>query len=103
MSETPARWRSMAAGVGAFLAAFLAGSHHTLHMLLLSVGLGSSALFFSPGLRRAMLAVSLLMSALTVWWFLRKPHKAHAETVAVFAALGASLVFLGWTVMQHGL
>lgn len=97
------RWRSVLASAGAFLAAFLAGSHHALHMMLLSVGLGSSAVFFSPGLRRAMLAASLLMSALSVWWFVRKPHKPPVETVAVFAALGASLVFLGWTVTQHGL
>lgn len=103
MRARVARWRALAASVGSFLAALLAGSHHTVHMLLLSVGLGGSALFLSPVLRRAMLAVSLAMSVLTVAWFLRKPHKPHAETVAVFAALGASLVLLAWTVMQHGL
>jgi hypothetical protein len=103
MRAHASRWRAFAASAGAFLAAFLAGSHHTLHMLLLSIGLGGSAFLFSPALRRSMLAVSLAMSALTMGWFLRKPRKTHAETVAVFAALGASLVLVAWTVMQHGL
>lgn len=96
------RWRAVLASVGAFLAAFLAGSHHALHMMLLSVGLGGSALFLSPALRRGMLVVSLAMTLLSAWWLLRKPHRGAAETVAVFAALGASLVFILWGVAQHG-
>lgn len=96
------RWRAVAASAGAFLAAFLAGSHHSLHMLLLSVGLGGSSLLFSPALRRTMLALSLVMTGLSAWWFLRKAHKTPAETVAVFAAIGASLVVLAWTVLKHG-
>lgn len=105
MSETRAqapRWRALAASAGAFLAALLAGSHHSLHMLLLSVGLGGSSLLVTPALRRAMLALSLVMTGLSTWWFLRKLHKACAETVAVFAAIGASLVVLVWTVVKHG-
>ena len=103
MTRTAPRWRGAAAAVGAFLAAFLAGSHHWLHMMLLSVGVGSGALLLSPGLRRAMLLLSLAMSALSLAWFLRKAHKPPAETVAVFAALGASLTFVSWSVAQDGL
>lgn len=102
MSETTSRVRTLLAAAGAFVTAFLAGSHHTLHMLLLGVGLGTSSVFFSPGLRRAMLVVSLAMTALSAWWLLRQPRRGPVETVAVFAAIGASLAFLAWSVTQHG-
>lgn len=102
MSAKERPLRAILAAVGAFLTAFLAGSHHTLHMLLLGVGLGTSSIFFSPGLRRVMLVVSLAMTALSAWWLLRKPRRGPVETVAVFTAIGASLAFLAWSVTQHG-
>lgn len=95
------RRRTWLASLGAFLAAFLAGSHHSLHMLLLSVGLGGSSLFFSPGLRRGMLVVSLLMTAFGAWSLLRRP-RGKAETLAVSAALGASVVLLVGSVVRDG-
>lgn len=94
--------RTWPAGAVAFLAAFLAGSHHGLHMLLLGVGLGGSSLFFTPGVRRAMLAVSLVMTAFAARSLLRGPPRGAAETVALGAALGASAVLLVGSVMRDG-
>lgn len=96
------RWKAVAGSVGAFLAALVAGSHHSLHMLLLSVGLGGSSFFFTPGVRRAMLVASLAMTLLTAWGLLRRPHRSAAETLAVSMALGASLVLLVGSVARDG-
>lgn len=98
----PPRWKAVLASVGAFLAALLAGSHHSLHMLLLSIGLGGSSVFFSPGLRRAMLALSLAMTLLSAWWLVRRPQRGAAETLALSAALGASLALLVGSVVRDG-
>lgn len=94
--------RSAFAAVGSFVAAFVASSHHSLHMLLLSLGIGTSSLFFTPGLRRAMLALSLAMAAASAWWAWRRPHRGAPETFAVVAGLTASLALLGYSVVAHG-
>lgn len=99
---TPTRGKTWVAALGAFLAAFVAGSHHSLHMLLLSVGLGGSSLLFSPGVRRAMLLVSLAMTLVSAWSLLRRPRRSGVETLAVSAALGASLVLLVGSVIRDG-
>lgn len=95
--------RCVAAATGAFLAALVASSHHTLHMMLLSLGIGGSAHLFSPGARRAMLVVSLLMTALSAWWFLRRAeHRRPAHVFAVTLGAAASLALVVVSVVQHG-
>ena len=92
------------AAVGAFLAALVASSHHTLHMLLLSlgVGVGFSALLFNTGARRAMIVVSLAMTALTVAWSMRRPHRSTAQMAALAVSVAASIGLLAYTVILHG-
>lgn len=94
--------RSAWASLGAFVVAFLASSHHTLHMALVSIGIGGSSLLFGPGIRRAMLLVSLAMTALAAWWILRKKEKGATETAAVVASTAASLALIAWSVTTHG-
>lgn len=96
--------RSALAAIGAFLAAFVASSHHWLHMLLLSlgVGVGFSALLFDPLARRAMLVASVAMTALVAWWAWRRPHRALAERLALLASIAISLGLVAYTVLVHG-
>lgn len=96
------RVRAWAAGIGAFLAAFVASSHHTIHMALLSLGIGGSSLFFGPGVRRVMLLVSLAMTALMLWWLVRQQARAPAQTAALVASIAASLGLVAWSVWSHG-
>ena len=92
------------AALAAFLAAFLANSHHALHMLLLSlgVGVGFSSLLFSPAARRAMLVISLAMTALAVVWLVRRPHRDRAHAWGVVASVAASVGLVAYTVIAHG-
>lgn len=96
--------RGWLVSLGAFLAALLANSHHTLHMLLLSlgVGVGFSSLLFNPAARRVMLAASLAMTAATLLWLLRRPHRSAAQKLGVAASIAASLGLVAYTVVKHG-
>ena len=92
------------AAIVAFLAALLASSHHWLHMLLISlgVGVGFSALLFDPTARRVMLVLSLAMTALVGWWMWRRPHRALPELLALGVSTAISLGLVGYTVLIHG-
>lgn len=81
----------------------MAGSHHTLHMLLLSLGIGASSFLFTPGTRRAMLVVSLAMTGVFAWWAFRRPHRSFAHTAGVVAAIAASLALVVVSVVRDGL
>lgn len=94
--------RGALASIGAFLVAFLASSHHTLHMALISVGIGASSFLFTPGLRRGMLAMSLVMTGLAAWWVLRRPARSFATTLGIVASTAASLALIGYSVVTHG-
>lgn len=95
--------RSVVAATGAFLAALVASSHHALHMMLLSLGIGGSAMFFPHGMRRLMLVVSLAMTALSAWWFLRRPeHRRPAAVFAVTLGAVASVALVVLSVVRHG-
>ena len=55
--------------VGAVALAFLASQHHTLHMLVVALGIGSAGMSFMvmfPLVRRAMLLMSLVMAGVIV-------------------------------------
>lgn len=96
--------RSWLAATGAFLAALVASSHHWLHMLLISlgVGVGFSALLFDPTTRRLMLVGSVAMTALVAWWTGRRPHRALPETLALALSVVISLGLVAYTVVVHG-
>lgn len=89
------------AGAGAFAAAFLANSHHSLHMLLLSLGIGGSAFFLAPSLRLGMVLVSLAMTGAGIWWLWRHPRRSQVEGWAILASLYASILLIAWTVLAH--
>jgi hypothetical protein len=91
--------------VGTVVLAFLASQHHALGMLLLAGGIGgasASVMTTVPLLRRAMLAVTLVMVAVMAYrtWDARRP-KAARVTNAVSIVL--SLGLIGWSVTRWGL
>lgn len=92
------------AAVGAPLLAFLASQHHTLHMLLLTLGIGGAGMSFMshfPLLRRFMLLMSLVMAGVTAYQMLRPGRPARMRTLgAVSVAL--TLGMMGWSVLQFG-
>jgi hypothetical protein len=91
---------SSAAGV---VFAFLASQHHNLHMLLGSLGLGGAGLSLTqnfPGIRRAMLLVSLTMVAAGLFTLRRRAGATHRVFVLTSTALTIGLV--AWSVVRFG-
>lgn len=96
---------SRAAGWSAaasFAAAFLAGSHHWIHSLLLSLGLAAGSAFMPPWLRRTMLGASFVMVAWSVAWLLRAPQPSAARFWGVGAGACLSVAFLAFAVVTDG-
>lgn len=98
------RREGLAAG-GSMLLALLASQHHTLHMLLLTLGMGSAGMSFMnqfPLLRRAMLLMSLIMTGWTIYrlWSRQRP-----AGVRIFGGLSValSLGLIAFSVYQFGL
>ena len=93
------------ASIGAMLLAFLASQHHNVHMALIALGVGSSGMTFMtvyPGLRRAMLLVSLIMVIVN----LRSFRHRSAPPAMRIAVLGVSLLTAGvivWSLARFGL
>ena len=90
--------------VASVVVAFLASQHHTLHMLLLTVGVGGAGAGFLtlfPTVRRLMLLLSLVMVGVTVY-----QHWRHRPPPAVRALgpLSAALTFglLAWSLGTYG-
>jgi hypothetical protein len=91
----------IASAVGVVLA-FLASQHHNLHMLLLSLGLGGaggSLMQGFPGIRRAMLIVSLVIVAASLV-SLRRAGTGHRTLVVVSAVVTTALI--AWSVLRIG-
>ncbi len=90
--------------VASVAVAFLASQHHTLHMLLLTVGVGgagASFLAMFPTVRRLMLLLSLMMVGVTLY-----QHWRHRPPPAVRALgfVSAALTFglLVWSIGTYG-
>ena len=95
--------RTGLASVGAVVLAFLASQHHNLHMLLLAFGLGSAGTSFiqAPGIRRAMLLLSLGMVAVSLASLRRTAGTGVRGLIIASAAVKLGLVT--WSVLRLGL
>ena len=90
--------------VASVAVAFLVSQHHTLHMLLLTVGVGGAGASFLttfPTVRRLMLLLSVAMAGVTLY-----QHWRHRPPLAVRALglVSAALTFglLIWSIGTYG-
>jgi hypothetical protein len=94
--------RSIWGGIGAFLTALLAGSHHSLHMALLSLGVAGGVLLLPGWLANVMIVVSFVTILGTLTWILR----ARGISPVRFWGIGGSLLLsagvLAYGVMSGG-
>ncbi|MBI3964247.1 MAG: hypothetical protein HY329_01320 [Chloroflexi bacterium] len=97
--------KGMLVSVGSAALVLLASQHHLIHMLLLTAGTGVGSmtlLTVYPVLRRTMLVLALVMTAVTLYrsWQPQRPQAARwVSSVSAVVTLG----LLGWSVSQSGL
>jgi len=85
--------------------AFIASQHHNLHMLLLTFGLGETAMQFmaaAPAVRDAMLAMSLAMVGVIAYQ-IRNSRRPAATRVMGAISIVVTLGLLAWSVARFGL
>jgi hypothetical protein len=90
--------------VGAVVLAFLASQHHTLHMLLFTIGLGGAGMGFMtmfPMVRRVMLLMSLAMVGVIVHQ-VRDPNRPTSMRIMGGLSILLTLGLLVWSVLQFG-
>lgn len=90
--------------LGSVLLAFLATQHHTIHMLILTLGLGGagmSAMTAFPLVRRAMLLMALLMVGITIRQLWRH-HPTFWLRVSGAISIVVTLSLMIWTTLQFG-
>jgi 1,4-dihydroxy-2-naphthoate octaprenyltransferase len=90
------------ASLGAVVLAFLASQHHTLHMLLFSLGMGSAGMSFLaifPTIRRVMLLISLAMVGV-IFYQVRDPRRPTAMRLLGGVSILLTLGLLIWSVIQ---
>ena len=93
------------ASIGSIALAFLASQHHTLHMLLFTVGIGGAGMSFMtmfPLLRRVMLLMSLAMVAVIVYQ-VRDPKRPYSMRIMGGVSILLTLGLLIWSVMHFGI
>ncbi len=91
--------------VGAVVLAFLASQHHTLHMMLFTLGLGAAGMSFMtmfPMVRRVVLLMSLAMVDVIVYQA-RDPKRPIPMRVMGGLSILLTLGLLIWSVMQFGI
>ena len=99
------RGRDVLAAVGPVVLAFLASQHHTLHMLILSLGLGTagmSSMAMYPDIRRGMLVVSMLAAGLAAYQATRRGRPRWMRLGHLVSAT-VTLLLVGWSLLQFGL
>ena len=99
------RTRQALVSAGPVILAFLASQHHTVHMLLLTFGLGTAGISFLtmyPSIRRGMLAISLAVAAVLVYRATR-PGRSRAMRVTQGLSVLTTLLLIGWSVGEFGL
>ena len=97
--------RESLVSAGSMLLVFLASQHHTLHMLLMTVGVGGAGMGFMtvfPVVRRAMLVLSLLMTGWTLYQ-LSRPHRPKPMRLTGGLSAAVSLGLIVWSVYQYGM
>lgn len=98
-------WKENLTATGSMLLAFLATQHHNLHMLLITLGMGSAGMGFMthfPMIRRLMLAMSLGMAGVTVYQLWSRQRPVQMRVLGGVSA-GLSLVLVVWSVYKFGL
>ena len=98
------RAREVLSAAGPVVLAFLAGQHHTLHMLILTLGVGTAGMAFMtayPAVRRAMLAVSLIVAGVATYRATR-PGRPRAVRLTHAASVVATVLLVGWSVAEFG-
>jgi hypothetical protein len=99
------RARDLLTSVGPVVLAFLAGQHHTLHMLLLTFGAGTAGMSFLtmyPAIRRAMLAASLGVTGLAAYRATRPGQPRSVRLMHAFS-VALTLVLVGWSASEFGI
>jgi hypothetical protein len=92
-------------GIGAVVLAFLASQHHTLHMLVLVLGFGGAGagiMTTIPWLRRAMLAMSLVMAGVIAFQ-IRRADRSRPFRISGAISIALTLGLAGWSVANFGL
>ncbi len=90
--------------VAAVLLAFLASQHHSLHMLLLTVGIGGAGASFMtmfPLVRRVMLLMSLAMVVLMAYRAISARYSSAMRLLNAGSVV-VTLVLVVWSVWQFG-
>jgi hypothetical protein len=98
------RTREVIASAGPVALAFVASQHHSLHMLLLTFGLGTAGASFLtvyPAIRRSMLIVSLVVAAVLALQATR-PGRARAMRLTQMLSVTTTLLLVGWSVIDSG-
>lgn len=91
--------------LGAVVLAFLASQHHSLHMLLFTIGLGGAGMSFMtmfPMVRRIMLLMSVTMVGVIVYQ-IRDPKRPIPMRVMGGVSILLTLGLLIWSVTQFGI
>ena len=93
------------ASIGSIALAFLASQHHTLHMLLFTLGMGSAGMSFMtmfPVVRRVMLLMSLAMLGV-IGYQVRDQKRPIPMRIMGGVSMLLTLGLLIWSVMQFGI
>ena len=91
------------APAGSVLLALIASQHHSLHMVLLTFGVGTAgiSLFMNPLTRRLMLLLSVVAVTITMYqfWYQRRPL---AMRIAGSLSILVTIILLAWSISQFG-
>ncbi len=98
------RTRDVLVSAGPVVLAFLASQHHTLHMLVLTFGVGTAGMSFLtlyPAIRRGMLALSLVAAGVAAYQATRQARPLPMRLVNALSAV-ATLGLVAWSLAQFG-
>lgn len=91
--------------IGAVVLAFLASQHHTLHMLIFTLGVGGAGMSFMtmfPVVRRVMLLMSLVMVGVIIYQ-VRDPRRPLPMRIMGGVSILLTLALVVWSVVHLGI
>lgn len=103
-AREPRRARDTLTAAAPVLLAFLASQHHALHMLILTIGVGTAGIAFMsayPTVRRVMLGVSLLVAGVAAYRATR-PGRPRAMRLTHALSVATTLLLVGWSLNEYG-